>query len=284
MHTINCKGKLLVLDTPVVMGIINTTPDSFYGNSRKETVQSVSETAAQMIGEGAAILDIGGQSTRPGSIRLTAEQEKERVIPAIDTILQKFPNAIISVDTYIGEVAYKAVQAGASVVNDISSGDMDKDMLATVADLKVPYICMHMQGNPGTMQKNPRYNDVTAEVLDYLAQKVDTCHRLGINDIIVDPGFGFGKTIEHNFHLLRNLSTFKILNCSVMAGLSRKSTVYKTLGTTPEEALNGTTVLHTIALLNGADILRVHDVKAASETIMLLQKYKGQNPSKVNKW
>lgn len=273
MYTLNCKGKLLVIDKPVVMGIINITPDSFYEGSRKQSIKDIVEVAAAMLADGAAILDIGGQSTRPGSERLHTEQEKQRVLPAIEAIISAYPDAIISIDTYNAAVAEEAVQAGAAIVNDISSGDMDEAMLPTVANLKVPYICMHMQGTPDNMQQHPQYTDVTAQVLDYLAQKADACKRAGINDMIIDPGFGFGKTIEHNFTLLRQLSAFKILNCPVLAGLSRKSTVYKTLGTTAENALNGTTVLNTIALMNGADILRVHDVKAAAEAIALFKKY-----------
>ncbi|MCC6289317.1 MAG: dihydropteroate synthase [Chitinophagaceae bacterium] len=273
MHTLNCKGKLLVIDKPVVMGIINITPDSFYKESRKQSIQDIVQVAAEMIADGASMLDIGGQSTRPGSERLDYVHEKQRILPAIEAIMATFPEAIISVDTYAATVAEEAVQAGASIINDISSGDMDEAMLDTVAMLNVPYICMHMQGTPDNMQKNPQYTDVTAQILDYLAQKADACRRVGINDIIIDPGFGFGKTIEHNFTLLRQLNAFKILNCPVLAGLSRKATVYKTLGTTAENALNGTTVLNTIALMNGADILRVHDVKAAAEAITLFQKY-----------
>lgn len=273
MYTLNCKGKLLVLDKPVVMGIINVTPDSFFESSRAVSSALVLEVAHTMIKEGATILDIGGQSTRPGSGRLTAEQEIERIVPAIESVMKTFPDAIISIDTYAAAVAFEAVKAGASIVNDISSGDMDNNMLTTVAALKVPYICMHMQGQPHTMQKSPHYTNVTTEVLDYLIQKVNTCKRLGINDIIIDPGFGFGKNIRHNFALLKNLAAFKMLNCPILAGLSRKSTVYKTLEISPGEALNGTTVLNTLALLNGADILRVHDVKAAVEAIKLLQEY-----------
>lgn len=273
MYTLNCKGKLLVIDKPVVMGIINITPDSFYEGSRKQSIKDIVEVAAAMLADGAAILDIGGQSTRPGSKRLHTEQEKQRVLPAIEAIIAAYPDAIISIDTYNAAVAEEAVQAGAAIVNDISSGDMDEAMLPTVANLKVPYICMHMQGTPDNMQQHPQYTDVTAQVLDYLVQKADACKRAGINDIIIDPGFGFGKTIEHNFTLLRQLSAFKILNCPVLAGLSRKSTVYKTLGTTAENALNGTTVLNTIALMNGADILRAHDVKAAAEAITLFKEY-----------
>lgn len=277
MYTLNCKGKLLVIDKPIAMGIINITTDSFYEKSRAASVERIVETAGLMIAEGAAILDIGGQSTRPRSERLTAEQETERVIPAVEAIIKNFPGAVISVDTYFATVASEAVKCGAAIINDISSGDMDSAMLHTVAALKVPYICMHMQGQPDNMQNNPGYTDVAAEVLDYLIQKVDTCRKLGINDIIIDPGFGFGKTIRHNFTLLKKLSAFKMLNCPVLAGLSRKSTIYKTLGVTAEDALNGTTVLNTIALLNGADILRVHDVKAACEAIRLLEEYTVSN-------
>ena len=273
MYTLNCKGKLLVIDKPIVMGIINITPDSFYASSRVISVEAAVETAGRMISEGATIVDIGGQSTRPGSSRLTTTQETDRVIPVIESLIKTYPEIIISIDTYSSIVASKAIAAGASIVNDISSGDMDENMLPVIAALNVPFICMHMQGRPDTMQLYPQYNDVTTEVLDYLIQKVETCKRHGIKDIIIDPGFGFGKTIQHNFTLLKNLSVFKIVNCPVLAGLSRKSTVYKTLGITAKDALNGTTVLNTIALQNGAAILRVHDVKAACETIALLQEY-----------
>ncbi|MBX2921035.1 MAG: dihydropteroate synthase [Chitinophagaceae bacterium] len=273
MYTLNCKGRLLSLNMPVVMGIINITPDSFYSSSRKNETGAALQQAEKMLGDGAAILDIGGQSTRPGSERIEAAEEIKRVLPAIEMILEKFPEAVISIDTYHATVARAAVAAGACMVNDISAGEMDAEMIDTVAALKVPYICMHMQGTPGTMQEAPQYSNVALEVLDYLAKKIKICRDKGIYDVIADPGFGFGKTIAHNFTLLKSLNAFKILDTPLLAGLSRKSTVYKTLGTTAGEALNGTTVLHTIALMNGAHILRVHDVKEAVEAVKLFVSY-----------
>ncbi|HRP56489.1 dihydropteroate synthase [Agriterribacter sp.] len=273
MYTLNCKGRLLTIDEPWVMGIINTTPDSFYHGSRKQHVDEIAQLAEKMITEGANIVDIGGQSTRPGSKRISVQEETDRTVPAIERILRDFPDAVISIDTYSSDVAKAAVKAGASMVNDISSGDMDDAMLSAVATLGIPYVCMHMQGTPGTMQKDPQYEDVAVAVLDYLARKTDQCTKAGIRDIIIDPGFGFGKTIAHNFTLLKSLPALRIINRPVMVGLSRKSTIYKTLHTTAEGALNGTTALHTIALMNGADILRVHDVKAAKEAIALFMVY-----------
>jgi len=274
MFSLNCKGKLLVMDKPLVMGILNVTPDSFYEGSR-QTNFSVLAQATKMIEEGADIIDIGGQSTRPGSERISVKEELQRVLPAIEIILKNFPGTIISVDTYQSDVAKETVLAGASIINDISAGNMDSDMIATVAKLQVPYICMHMKGTPEDMQQQPTYENVTREVLDFFIQKTDECKRAGINDVVIDPGFGFGKTISHNFTLLKELFTFKMLDKPIMAGLSRKSTIYKTLGVSAEEALNGTTVLNTLALQNGANILRVHDVKEAKEAIALWQKYEG---------
>ncbi len=273
MYTLNCKGRLLMMDQPWIMGIINATPDSFYKESRKQPADEIVQLAGKMITEGVNMIDIGGQSTRPGSKRISAEEEIHRTVPAIERIMQHFPDAIISIDTYSSGVAKAAVKAGACIVNDISSGDMDNAMLTTVAGLQVPYICMHMQGTPDTMQKDPQYENVSATVLDYLAGKVEQCRQAGINDIIIDPGFGFGKTIAHNFTLLKSLPALQIINRPIMAGLSRKSTICKVLHITPEEALNGTTALHTIALMNGANILRVHDVKAAKEAITLFMAY-----------
>ena len=274
MFTLNCKGRLLVVDKPLVMGIINTTPDSFYSESRQENLDTVLAKAEIMIEEGATILDVGGQSTRPGSEKLTEEEEIKQVIDPIAAINKSFPEIVISIDTYYSNVAKMAVEAGASVVNDISAGSIDSKMIRTVAALKVPYVLMHMQGTPQTMQQQPMYENVTREVLDFLIKKVNDLHHSGITDIIVDPGFGFGKTIAHNFELLRNLPVFKMLNCPLLLGISRKSTIYKTLGTTTEKSLNGTTVLHTIGLLNGASILRVHDVREAMEAIKLVDAYK----------
>lgn len=273
MFSLNCKGKLLVIDKPLVMGIINVTPDSFYEGSRLQNDETILTQATKMINEGADIIDVGGQSTRPGSERISVKEELERVLPAIEIILKNFPGTIISVDTYQSEVAIEAVNAGASIINDISAGNMDNHMIAAIANLQAPYICMHMKGTPESMQKNPVYENITKEVLDFFIQKVDDCKRAGINDIIIDPGFGFGKTITHNFKLLKEMAVLKMVEKPIMAGLSRKSTIYKTLGVTAEEALNGTTVLHTLALHNGANILRVHDVKEAKEAIQLYQRY-----------
>jgi dihydropteroate synthase len=271
MFTLNCKGRLLVVDKPLVMAIINTTPDSFYEGSRFMVMDEILRQAEKMLKDGAAILDIGGQSTRPGSKQLSAAEETERVVNVIETLSLHFPDAIISIDTYYSGVAVKAVNAGASMVNDVSGGEMDEAMLQTVASLNVPYVCMHTKGTPETMQQLAVYEDVTREVLDHFIAKIAQCRKAGIKDVIIDPGFGFAKTIKHNFELLRNLSAFRMLDCPVLAGLSRKSTIYKTLGTDAAGALNGTTVLNTIALLNGANILRVHDVKEAVETIQLVE-------------
>lgn len=273
MFTLNCKGKLLTITQPIVMGILNITPDSFYEGSRIKQVEESLHTAHKMLEAGATILDIGGQSTRPGSERIPVEEELKRVLPVIETIAKHFPEAIISVDTYQSEVAKAAVQTGASIINDISSGDMDAAMLATVASLQVPYIAMHMKGTPDTMQQQAVYEEVALEVLDYFMLKTAACQKAGIHDIIIDPGFGFGKTIQHNFQLLKKMEVLKLTGKPILAGLSRKSTVYKTLHTTAEQALNGTTALNMIALLNGANILRVHDVKEAMETIQLFNAY-----------
>lgn len=269
MFTLNCKGRLLVVDNPLVMGIINATPDSFFSGSRFNGTDEILVQAEKMLNDGADIIDIGGQSTKPGSHLTTADEEMERVIPAIKAINKKFPDAFISVDTFYSSVATVAVDAGASIVNDISAGSMDNKMIETVAKLKVPYILMHMKGTPQTMQQNPTYENVTREVLDFFIAKTNELKNAGIIDMIIDPGFGFGKTIGHNFQLLKNLSVFKMLDKPILLGISRKSTIYKTLGTDAEQALNGTTVLNTIGLMNGASILRVHDVKEAKETVTL---------------
>ena len=274
MYSINCKGKILSLSGPVVMGIINATPDSFYEGHLNLSKGSILSLAGNMITEGADILDIGGQSTRPGSDPISVKEEMDRVLPVIAAVHKAYPDTIISVETYNSEVAWSAVAAGASMINDISGGNSDLAMISTVAALNVPYICMHMQGIPATMQKEPKYKDVVKEVLDYFISKLEECSNAGIRDLVIDPGFGFGKTIEHNFKLLKNLSSFSILNRPILVGLSRKSTIYKTLGTTPAEALNGTTVLNSMALLNGASILRVHDVKEAREAVILYNAYK----------
>lgn len=273
MFTINCKGKLLLIEKPLVMGILNITEDSFYAGSRTQNPDSIKSKATQMISEGADIIDIGAQSTRPGSIRISAAEELKKLLPAIEMLLNLYPEIIISVDTYHSQVAREAISAGASIVNDISSGEMDKNMISTVASLEVPYICMHMKGVPETMQYQSNYEDVTKEILDYFIKKTDECKRAGISDVIIDPGFGFGKNISQNLLLLKNLSVFKILEKPILAGLSRKSSIYKTLHISADESLNGTSVLNTIALENGASILRVHDVKEAKQVIDLVAAY-----------
>ncbi len=271
MFTLNCKGSLLSLEKPVVIGIINATPDSFYKGNINDDILALAE---KMISQGVSILDIGGQSTRPGSSRLSADEELERVMPVINLIQKNFGGTILSIDTYHSKVAKAAVESGASMVNDISAGEMDIEMITTVAALGVPYICMHMKGTPETMQEQAVYQDVVKEILDFFIAKIKQCKDAGIKDLVIDPGFGFGKTIEQNFQLLKQLALFKMLDRPLLAGLSRKATIYKTLGVTAAEALNGTTVLNTIALLNGASILRVHDVKEANEAIELVQHYR----------
>lgn len=269
MFTLNCKGRLLVIDKPLVMGIINATPDSFFDGSRFNGVDEIVTEAERMLNDGADIIDVGGQSTRPGSELIPADEEIKRVIPAIKTIANKFPGAIISIDTFYSKVAVAAIGAGATIVNDISAGSMDNKMIGSVAELKVPYVLMHMKGTSQTMQQNTTYENVTREVLDFFIAKTHELKNAGIIDIIIDPGFGFAKTIDQNFELLKDLSVFKMLDKAIMLGISRKSTVYKTLGVSADEALNGTSVLNTIGLMNGASILRVHDVKEAKEAVKL---------------
>jgi dihydropteroate synthase len=270
MFTLNCKGRLLIVDKPQVMGIINTTPDSFYGSSRFTAIADILKQAEKMLQEGASILDVGGQSTRPGSARIDEEEELKRVIAPVSEIAKHFPAAFISTDSYYARVVKEAVAAGASIVNDIGAGLMDNDMLNTVASLGTPYICMHMQGRPETMQQQPVYENITRELIDFFIERTAACKKAGINDVIIDPGFGFGKTSAHNFQLLRELDAFSILGHPLLAAVSRKGIVYKTLGITAAEALNGTTVLNTIALIKGASFLRVHDVREACEAVKLV--------------
>ena len=273
MFTLNAKGKLLSIDRPQVMGIINRAPDSFYSGSRFPDNAPLLQQAEKMVLEGADWLDIGGQSTRPGAPLIGEEEELRRVVDAIALIHQRWPDLPLSVDTWYARVAREAVAAGAVLVNDVSGGSMDPGMLVTVGELKVPYICMHMKGTPATMNREAVYEDVTKEVLDFFIRRMEDCRKAGIHDLILDPGLGFAKTTAHNFELLRHLDIFKMTGKPLLVGLSRKSTVYRTLGVTPEQALNGTTVLHTIALLKGADILRVHDPKEAKEVIALIEAY-----------
>jgi dihydropteroate synthase len=273
MFTLNGKGKILAIRRPVVMGIINRGPDSFYSGSRFPDNTALLQQAEKMIAEGADWLDIGGQSTRPGAEPVGEEEEWRRVVDAIDLLHRQWPDIPLSVDTWYARVAGAAVAAGASIINDISGGLLDPDMLTTAGRLGVPYICMHMKGTPATMNREAVYEDVVREVLDFFIRRIEDCRRAGIHDVILDPGFGFSKTSVHNFQLLHRLDVFRICGKPLLLGVSRKSTIYKTLGVTPEEALNGTTVLHTLGLLHGADILRVHDPKEAREAIRLLEAY-----------
>ena len=281
MFTLNCKGRLLVIDAPIVMGILNTTPDSFYSKSRVTEIDIVLATAGKMIEDGATILDIGGQSTRPGSQRISATEEMERVIPFIEAIRKNFPGCFISIDSFYSSVIKAAVNAGADIVNDISAGTIDKELVATVASLKVPYVAMHIKGDPQTMQQNAVYDNVVLDVFDFLNNQINELKNAGVNDVIIDPGFGFAKTSEHNFQLINNLAFFKQLGRPILVGLSRKATVYKTLGVSADEALNGTTVLNTMCVLNGASILRVHDVKEAKQLIELVQAATKKESSKA---
>lgn len=265
---LNCRGKLLDISSPVVMGILNISPDSFYDGGKFNDETDRKTYVEQMLINGAAIIDIGAVSSRPGAADVSEHEEWERLSPVLKELRSCFPGMIISVDTFRSEIARKALEEGASIINDITSG-ADAAMMETVARYNAPYIIMHMQGIPATMQHNPTYENVAKEVLQYLAEKVHESRLKGITDIIVDPGFGFGKTVEHNFKLLKELQLFKILNCPLLAGLSRKSMINKTLRTKPEQALNGTTSLNTIALMKGASILRVHDIKEAKEVVKL---------------
>ena len=270
MFTLNCGGRLLSLDQPVVMGIINCTPDSFYAESRQQQVDDCLRLAEKMLEEGAGILDMGGQSTRPGSEMLSPDEEMLRVIPCIQAVKTRFPESILSVDTFYSRVATEAVAAGAAIVNDISAGKIDSNMLPAVGRMGVPYIAMHMQGRPKDMQQQPHYENLTQEIIDFFIQLSGSLQANGIAEWIVDPGFGFGKTAAHNFQLIHDLEIFHLLNRPILMGISRKSTIYKTLGVTAEEALNGSTVLHTIGLMKGVHLLRVHDVKEAREAVELV--------------
>jgi dihydropteroate synthase len=269
---INVRGTLIDLSVSKVMGIINVTPDSFYRGSRLTGEEEIIRAASQMIDDGADILDVGGYSSRPGAVNITIEEERTRVINAIKLINRELPEAIISVDTFRSEIVLEAVlECGAGIINDISGGEADKKMFQVVDKLRVPYIMMHMQGVPGTMQKNPVYDDVVADILRWFGERIFRLQSMGVSDIIIDPGFGFGKTTAQNFEILRHLGDFSIAGLPVLVGVSRKSMIWKTLEITPEEALNGTSVLNTIALLNGADILRVHDVKEAVQAVKLVE-------------
>lgn len=276
-NSINCGNKLISLEHPIVMGILNTTPDSFYDGGKFNEELAFIKRFEQMLDEGAMIIDIGGASSRPGATTLTTQEEITRTIPFIKSAIKHFPDAVISIDTYNSEVAKEAVYAGAQIINDISGGTLDNKMFDTVAELKVPYILMHMKGSPENMKELAVYDNMMVEIYQYFQSKITALHDRGIKDIILDPGFGFAKNIEQNFVLLKNLNIFKNLHLPLLAGLSRKSMIYKSLGITAEESLNGTTALNMISLMNGASILRVHDVKEAVQTIQLYNKYNGLN-------
>ena len=270
---INTGGRLLDLEIPRIMGILNITPDSFYKGSRYNSDQEILKAAVRMTEEGADILDVGGYSSRPGAEDVKLEEESKRVLNAIRLITRELPEAIVSVDTFRADVAQMAItECGAHIINDISGGDADSDMFNVVEKLNVPYIMMHMQGNPLTMQLNPVYDDVVADILKWSADRIYRLHNSGVKDIIIDPGFGFGKTAAHNFELLRRLGDFAVAGLPLMVGISRKSMIWKTLGITADESLNGTTALNVVALLNGADILRVHDVKEAVQAVRLIER------------
>lgn len=267
--TINCNGTLIDLSTPKVMGILNITPDSFYDGGKYKNEKDILMQVEKMLLEGASFIDIGAYSSRPGAAHISEEEELQRIVPIVQLVTKKFEDIILSIDTFRSKVAKETITAGAAIVNDISGGNMDKNMFQVIADLQVPYILMHMQGTPQNMQQHPSYNNVTTDLISFFAEKLFELRQLHVNDVIIDVGFGFGKTIEHNFQLLKELSLFKNLDVPILTGVSRKSMLYKTLNTNPKEALNATTVANTIAILNGTNILRVHDVKEAMEAVKI---------------
>jgi len=270
--TLNVKGKLTDISSPCVMGILNLTPDSFYNSSRAGSVDDALLRTEAFLKDGAKFIDIGAYSSRPGAAEVSTNEELNRIVPVVEAITKKLPEAVISIDTFRAKVAKESIEAGAHIINDIASGDLDKAMFETVASLGVPYIMMHMKGNPQTMQQQTAYKDLALDITDYFSTKIAQLQKLGAKDIILDPGFGFAKTLDQNYQLLNQLEDFNIFEMPLLVGFSRKSMIYKFLGLTPQEALNGTSVLNTIALLKGASILRVHDVKAAVECIALVQK------------
>ncbi len=270
--TLNVSGKLIDLRSPAVMGILNVTPDSFYDGGKFTVLDNIRSHVNDMLKEGAMFIDVGGYSSRPGAIDISEKEESERVLPVLELIVKEFPHALVSIDTFRSTIAKHAIEAGASIINDISGGDLDEKMFETVASLKVPYILMHMRGTPQTMKGLTQYDDLIKEMTLYFQEKIQTLHQIGVTDVIVDPGFGFAKTIEQSFEILRHLDAFQVLGKPILAGLSRKSMIWKTLGTDAKGALNGTTALNSIALLKGANILRVHDVKEAVECARLFEK------------
>lgn len=272
---LNIKGRLLSLSEPVVMGILNVTPDSFYTESRKQTDKDIDERIATILEEGGSIIDVGAYSSRPDAKNVSAEEEMQRLIPVLSRLQKDYPDVPVSVDTFRAGIARRAVEEfGVAIINDISGGELDTDMFSTIAHLQVPYILMHMRGTPQTMQQHTDYHDMMEEIMLYFAGKVQTLQLMGVNDIILDPGFGFSKTVEQNYELMRSLPEFSIFERPLLVGISRKRMIYKLLDNTPDESLNGTSVLNTYALLNGADILRVHDVKAAVEVVKITNKLK----------
>lgn len=272
---INVKGQLMDLSQPKVMGILNVTPDSFYAESRLQTEKEIILRLQEMENEGASIMDIGAYSSRPNAQHISIEEEMERLRNCLTLVNKECPNAIVSIDTFRADIAKMCVEEyGAAMINDISAGNMDKQMFATIAQLGVPYIIMHMQGTPQDMQSAPHYDNLLKEVFYFFSEKISKLRDLGVKDIILDPGFGFGKTLEHNYQLMNHLEEFSTFELPLLVGISRKSMIYKLLGTSPEEALNGTTALNTISLLKGANILRVHDVKAAVEAVKIVEKIK----------
>ena len=272
--TINCKGQLIDISTPKVMGILNVTPDSFYDGGQYKDESSILKQVETMLKEGATFIDIGGYSSRPGADYVSEAEELSRVVPVVQLILKHYPETLISIDTFRSEVAKKSIEAGAAIINDISAGHLDENMIETVGQLGVPYIMMHMKGNPKTMQQQTDYDDLIKDINSYFAERIAKAHAAKINDIIIDPGFGFAKTIEQNYELLNNMELLQIVDKPILAGVSRKSMIYKTLNTTSENALNGTTALHMVALQKGAKILRVHDVKEALECVTLFNQLK----------
>ncbi|MFN3754776.1 dihydropteroate synthase [Flavobacterium sp.] len=270
--TINCHGKLIDLSSPKVMGILNITPNSFYDGGKYAEEKSMLSQVEKMLNEGATFIDIGAYSSKPSAEYVTEEEEINRLVPIVKSVLQHFPETLISVDTFRANVAKAGIENGACIINDIAAGSLDENMMETVAELQVPYIMMHMKGNPQTMQSLAQYGNITKEILFYFSEKVAQARSLGINDIIIDPGFGFAKTLEQNFELMNSLELFQILELPILVGISRKSMIYKALETSAEFALNGTTVLNTIALQKNSNILRVHDVKEAIECVKLYQK------------
>lgn len=269
--TLNVKGRLVSLSTPLVMGILNVTPDSFYAGSRKQTEEAIAGRIEEILSEGGGMVDVGGYSSRPDAAEVSPEEEMSRLEVALRILRDHYPEVPVSVDTFRSEIARRCVEEyGAAVINDISGGEIDKAMFRTVADLRVPYILMHMRGTPQTMGQHTDYADLLEEVTLYFARKVRELRELGVNDIVLDPGFGFSKTLEQNYLLMRHLGDFRMFGLPLLVGVSRKRMIYQLLGGTPAESLNGTTVLHTYALLNGADILRVHDVRAAVEAVRIV--------------